>query len=183
MSHLLLPKHMAASLQRRDRAVADGIAKQSMNMLASDDFVTADEVRKQMDELREYVALRRESDATYELPQAVGWRILVLILTSPKETSGGLHITGDSIESKAVTSPQGVVLDVGPAAYQDRGRFAMNGELVPWCVPGDRIIWKRYDLTMFQIANGQRLGFLNDTQPVATLDSGWLEPETPMTEE
>lgn len=181
MTQLLMPAHTFNAVQKqkreaRDKAMADNIGRTSMNHLTSDDFVTAASVEKQLAELGSYIEERRQVDPGYTLPKAVGWRLLVLILTSPKETDGGVHLVDEALEAKSMTSPQGIVLDVGPAAYQDRTRFAWGGELEPWCGIGDRIVWKRYDLTMFQIANGQRLGFMNDTQPVATIDQGWTIP-------
>lgn len=175
---LVLPKHVHDRLQaQKQAAVADSMQRTALNPLSSDDFVTTKSVRQQLDELAAYVAARRGTDAGYVLPTPSGWRLLVLMLTIPQVTDGGMHLVDDTLEARSMSSPQGVVLSVGPAAYRDRSRFAWDGALEPWVEVGDRIIWKRYDLSTFQIANGQRLGFLNDTQPVAVLDHGWDVPE------
>ncbi len=182
MTGLLLPRHQAAALQRqkgstKDEATATAIATRSTNaMLASDDFVSVGDVKDQLTKLAEYVAFRREAQPDYELPKPSGWKLMLLILTIPDETTGGLILIDDSKEAKSLASPQGVILAMGPAAYTDRGRFSVDGLLTPWHKAGDRVSFVRYDAAMFQLSNGQRLGFLNDTQPVACIDQGWTLP-------
>lgn len=175
MTNLILPKATAQAL-RAERQVADSIQRSSVNQLTSDDFVTAKEVARQLAELADYIAARREIEPTYCLPHPAGWRVSVLMLTVPEVTDGGIHIVDEMREARGMASPQGIVLALGASAFQDKSRFSIGGELVPWLRVGDRVIWKKYDVTTFQIANGQRLGFMNDTQAVATIDSGWLVP-------
>jgi co-chaperonin GroES (HSP10) len=175
MTNLILPKATAQAL-RAERHVADSIQRSSINQLTSDDFVTEKEVERQLAELADYIADRRAVEPNYCLPHPAGWRVSVLMLTVPEVTDGGVHIVDEMREARGMASPQGVVLALGASAFQDRSRFTINGELVPWLKVGDRVIWKKYDVTTFQIANGQRLGFMNDTQAVATIDSGWAIP-------
>lgn len=179
MSNLLIPKHVAAELRKQQQsdAVARSIKDSSANRLSSDDFVTRQEVSEQLAELTRYVQDRRASEPEYFLPKPSGWRITVLMLTIPEVSSGGLVLVDDVREMRSVASPQGIVLGVGPAAYTDRSRFAHSGDLVPWHSPGDRILWTRYDATVFQLPNGQRIGIMNDTQPAALIDNGWSVPE------
>lgn len=180
MSGLAVPKHVYDRMQREKQleGVAGSIQRTQMNALTSDDFVSSKSVREQLGKLTRYIAARREADPGYVLPRPAGWRILALILTVPEMTDGGLELPAEATEARAMTSPQGIVIAVGPSAYQDRARFAMRGgDPEPWVVPGDRIIWKRYDISTFQIANGQKFAFMNDTQPVAMLDRGWPIPE------
>lgn len=182
MTGLLLPRHQMAAVQRqkasvKDEAAASAIGSRSTNaMLASDDFVSVADVKDQLLKLAEYVTFRREEQPDYILPQPSGWKLMLLILTIPDETAGGLILIDDSKEAKSLASPQGVILAMGPAAYSDRGRFSVDGFLTPWHKAGDRISFVRYDAAMFQLSNGQRLGFLNDTQPVACIDKGWTIP-------
>jgi co-chaperonin GroES (HSP10) len=183
MPGLILTKRDYEAVQAQKRAelessVAHSIQHTALNRLTSDDFASAQSVQRQLDELASYLVIRRETDPGYVLPQPTGWRILVLMLTIEDVTEGGVHLVDEALEAKAVMSPQGVVLGVGHSAYQDPSRFALNRErtITPWAEVGDRVIWKRYDIALFRIANGQQLGFLNDTQPVATLDRGWVVP-------
>ena len=166
---LLLPK--------RHSAASDAIQKTAVHSMASDDFVTPKDVENQLVQLQEYISARREAEDGYQLPRPSGWKIMVLVLTIPETTGGGLIVVDDTKEAKSLASPQGVVLDMGPAAYTDEDRFTVNGELTPWHVIGDRISFVKYDASLFQLANGQRLGFLNDTQPLSCVDTGWEIPQ------
>lgn len=178
MSKLMLPPHIAAEHRRRkEAAVVQSITKSATNNLTSDDFVTHADVAAQLKDLQDFVEERRVADPLYDIPQALGWRLTVLMLTIPETTSGGVHVVDDMREARAMSSPQGVVLQVGPLAYQDRARFERDGALAPWVGVGDRVIWKKYDVSTFQLANGQRLGFMNDTQPIGLVDSGWIQKE------
>lgn len=165
---LLVPRHY-----KRATEAAQSIAASAVHRLDSDDWANASNVREQMQALDAYIQQRREEDPAYRLPQPSGWKIMVLILTIPEKSAGGVHIVEDAREQRALASPQGVILAMGPAAYTDPDRFKVNGELQPWHVVGDRITFVKYDAAMFQLANGQRLGFLNDTQPLSRIDAGW----------
>lgn len=178
MTGLVLPKHVAVARdrERRDAATAKSIQSSSVNILSSDDFVTPSQVAAQLGQLRAYIEDRRQIEPTYHLPSPIGWRVSVLMLTIPEQTDGGVHLTSDNLEARAMSSPQGVVLSLADAAFQDRSRFEVNGKLHPWIAVGDRVLWKKYDVTMFQLGNGQRLGFMNDTQAYGVIDRGWEIP-------
>jgi len=173
MSSLLVPKHY-----QQQASAATNIAKSSVHRMDSDDFLTPKDVAEQLAQLQSYITQRREetADENYHLPAPSGWKLMILMLTIPEKSAGGIIVMDDAKEQRSLSSPQGVVLAMGPAAYTDRERFSVNGELVAWHEVGDRITLIKYDASMFQIANGQRLGFLNDTQPIATIDKGWAVP-------
>jgi hypothetical protein len=170
MSGLLLPKRLQGV------ATAEAISKTAVHRLDSDDFLAPQDVKDQLAQLQGYLDLRREDQANYTLPSPSGWKISILLLTIPDKSAGGVFVMDDSKEQRALSSPQGVILGMGPAAYTDADRFSVDGNVVPWHEVGDRITLIKYDASTFQIANGQRLGFLNDTQPVATIDTGWEIP-------
>jgi len=92
------------------------------------------------------------------------------MLTVPEVTDGGVHIVDDMREARGMASPQGVVLALGRSAFQDKSRFAIDGELVPcWrLVIGDLEEVRCYDLSDRERAAP---GFMNDTQAVATIDA------------
>lgn len=172
---LILPRHVAdARRKQQQSSVANAITKSATNHLSSDDFVTFNDVISQLGELKAYIQERQQTEPDYALPSPLGWRIAVLMLTIPEVSAGGVHMVDDMREARSVASPQGVVLAMGSAAYQDPARFAEGGEITPWVCVGDRILWKKYDVTTFQLANGQRIGFMNDTQPVGIVDRNWL---------
>jgi len=141
------------------------------NPINSDDFVSPGDIRAQLQQLKTFVAARRELHPNYQLPRPVGWRVQVLVLDTPGETAGGLLLPED--EGRAVSSPQGVIVAMGGAAYTDKRRFSIGAEIVPWVSVGDRIQFVKYDAHLFTLGNGQVLGTLTDTQPVAVIDSGW----------
>jgi co-chaperonin GroES (HSP10) len=177
MNGLMLPRHVVeARAKQKNEAVAGSIQKTSVNALSSDDFVTRTQAAAQLEELSAYIATRRESEPEYCLPSPIGWRVSVLMLTIPDKTDGGLYMVDDNREARAMSSPQGIVLSMAEAAFQDPSRFMVNGEMHPWIDVGDRVLWKKYDVTMFQLGNGQRLGFMNDTQAYGIIDRGWSVP-------
>jgi co-chaperonin GroES (HSP10) len=179
MSGLLVPRHLAGAIAKQKvnvtptEAVANSIVRSATNRLTSDEFASRKEVQKQLDQLQDHLATMRDEDGGYGLPKPSGWRITVLMLTISDVTEGGVHIVDEMREARSMASPQGIILAVGPAAYTDKTRFMVDGVLQPWHKPGDRIIWTRYDATTFQLANGQRIGFMNDTQPAGIIDDGW----------
>jgi co-chaperonin GroES (HSP10) len=179
VSKLMLPRHVAEEMKRarsQHEAVANSIQKSSMNILNSDDFVTRDQARAQLNELTDYITERRREDPEYTLPRPIGWRVSVLMLTIPETTQGGLVLVDDNREARALSSPQGIVLNLAEAAFRDPSRFTVDGLVKPWIAVGDRVLWKKYDVTMFQLGNGQRLGFMNDTQAYGVIDRGWETP-------
>ncbi len=183
MSGLLLPKSAimakaaTEAVERRKIAAAQSIQQSAVHRLDSDDFITPAGVRDQLNQLQDYIDLRRAEEPNYHLPYPSGWRMQVLLLTIPETSAGGVIVVDDAREQRSLASPQGVILAMGPACYSDPKRFTVKGDLLPWHKVGDRIIFIKYDAQMFQLANGQRLGTLTDTQPVATIDEGWEVPK------
>lgn len=158
-----MPKHQIAA--------ATAVGKSSVHRMDSDDWATKTDVQAQLDQLNEYLQERRGTEGDYQLPSAIGWKLMVLMVTIPEKSAGGVIVVDDAREQRSLASPQGVVLDVGPQAFNDPSRF--DGA---WVEVGDRITFVKYDANMFQLGNGQRLGFLNDTQPVSLIDRGWEIP-------
>jgi hypothetical protein len=159
---------------KQEARVADSIASTSKHRYDSDDFVTKTDVREQLEKLAKYIAERREAEPDYDLPRPSGWKLMALALTIPDKV-GSLYVIDESKEARSLATPQGVILAMGPAAYTDKERF--GDPLQPWHIVGDRITWVKYDATMFQLANGQRLAFLTDTQPLSCIDAGWVVAE------
>lgn len=158
-------------MPKQSFAAANAISKSAVHRIDSDDWATKKDVQAQLDQLYEYITERRAEEEDYQLPAAIGWKLMILMITIPEKSAGGVIVVDDAREQRSLASPQGVILDVGPQAFNDPARFDE-----PWVAVGDRITLVKYDATMFQLGNGQRLGFLNDTQPVSLIDRDWEVP-------
>ena len=58
-----------------------------------------------------------------KLPEPTGWRILILPHQGKSKTKGGVYLTGKTIEETQIAANVGLVLKVGPDAYNDKDRF------------------------------------------------------------
>ena len=65
-----------------------------------------------------------------QLPQPTGWRLLILPHKGKNKTKGGVYLTGKTVEESKIAANVGLVLKVGPDAYNDKDRFP-NGS---WCI-------------------------------------------------
>lgn len=187
MTGLVLPRHVAVGAmndlrRQKEAAAAAALSKGSGGKpqayrYDSDDFVSPKDIEDQLTTLQAFIDGKREATGRdYHLPKPSGWKLSVLVLTIPETSAGGVIIVDDTREARAVSSPQGIVLALGPGAYRDPHKFEVDGEITPWHQPGDRISFVKYDAQLFHLANGQMLGFMNDTQPVSLLDRGWKVP-------
>ena len=99
------------------------------------------------------------------VPQATGWRIVVLPYKGVEKTKGGLLLTDKAIEEQQLTTNVGLILNMGPDAYADKNKFP-NG---PWCVKGDWIVFAKYAGSRVKIEGGE-IRILNDDEVLAKLD-------------
>lgn len=99
------------------------------------------------------------------VPQATGWRIIVLPYKGVEKTKGGLLLTDKAIEEQQLTTNVGLILNMGPDAYADKNKFP-NG---PWCVKGDWIVFAKYAGSRVKIEGGE-IRILNDDEVLAKLD-------------
>ena len=161
---LLLPAHVHARVRQNREAkattpIAPGPARHKIN---TDDFVSHDDIAEQVARFMEY------EDT---IPNATGWSIMVLMLTIPEVSAGGVIMDHDYTQLRTRASPQGIVAGIGPAAYNPKDDRFPSG---PWCQIGDRVLYARYAGKPFQLSNGQELAFLTDTDIIATVEGGWL---------
>jgi chaperonin GroES len=101
-----------------------------------------------------------------KLPKPTGWRLLVLPFKMKEKTKGGILITDDVIERSQVASTCGLVLEVGPDAYNDKKRFPEG----PWCKKGTWVIFARYAGSRMKIDGGE-VRLLNDDEVLATVEN------------
>ena len=100
-----------------------------------------------------------------KLPIPTGWRILVLPHRGQGKTKGGVLLSDKTVEETQIATNVGLVLAVGPDAYNDKERFP-NG---PWCKEKDWVIFARYAGSRLNIQGGE-LRILNDDEILGTTD-------------
>ena len=66
-----------------------------------------------------------------QLPEPVGYRILVLPFTPKEKTKGGILFSQEQLDKARIATTCGYVLKMGDLAYTDKDKF---GE--PWCKKG-----------------------------------------------
>ena len=100
-----------------------------------------------------------------KVPQATGWRMVVLPHKGVDKTKGGLLLTDKAIEEQQLTTNVGLILNMGPDAYADKSKYP-NG---PWCKTGDWVIFARYAGSRVKIDGGE-IRILNDDEILSTVE-------------
>ena len=100
-----------------------------------------------------------------KLPIPTGWRILVLPHRGQGKTKGGVLLSDKTVEETQIATNVGLVLAIGPDAYNDKERFP-NG---PWCKEKDWVIFARYAGSRLNIQGGE-LRILNDDEILGITD-------------
>jgi len=100
-----------------------------------------------------------------KLPKPTGWRLLVLPHRGQGKTKGGVILSDKTVEETQIATNVGLVLAVGPDAYNDKERFP-NG---PWCKKNDWVIFARYAGSRLNIEGGE-LRILNDDEILGITD-------------
>lgn len=77
---------------------------------------------------------------TADIPQPVGWRILVEPIRVEEVTTGGIVLPGQTIEAKEHLRYVGKVIAMGPLCYK-HSKFE---GCEPWCKVGDWIAYGQY---------------------------------------
>ena len=108
---------------------------------------------------------KEEIPEASKLPVPTGWRILVLPHRGKGKTKGGVLLSDKTVEETQIATNVGLVLAIGPDAYNDKERFP-NG---PWCKEKDWVIFARYAGSRLNIEGGE-LRILNDDEILGTTD-------------
>ena len=108
---------------------------------------------------------KEEIPEASKLPVPTGWRILVLPHRGKGKTKGGVILSDKTVEETQIATNVGLVLAIGPDAYNDKDRFP-NG---PWCKEKDWVIFARYAGSRLNIEGGE-LRILNDDEILGTTD-------------
>jgi chaperonin GroES len=102
--------------------------------------------------------------AMERVPQATGWRMVILPYKGVEKTKGGLLLTDKAIEEQQLTTNVGLILSMGSDAYADKNKFP-NG---PWCKKGDWVVFAKYAGSRVRIEGGE-IRILNDDEILAKL--------------
>ena len=108
---------------------------------------------------------KEEIPEASKLPVPTGWRILVLPHRGKGKTKGGVILSDKTVEETQIATNVGLVLAIGPDAYNDKDRFP-NG---PWCKKKDWVIFARYAGSRLNIEGGE-LRILNDDEILGITD-------------
>ena len=106
-----------------------------------------------------------EKPAMERVPQATGWRMVILPYKGVEKTKGGLLLTDKAIEEQQLTTNVGLILSMGSDAYADKNKFP-NG---PWCKKGDWVVFAKYAGSRVKIEGGE-IRILNDDEILAKLN-------------
>ena len=99
-----------------------------------------------------------------QLPEPVGYRLLVLPFTPKEKTKGGIIIAQESLDKARIATNCGYVIKMGPMAYGDKEKFPTG----PWCKEGDWVIFARYAGSRLPIEGGE-VRLLNDDEVLGTI--------------
>ena len=98
-----------------------------------------------------------------QLPEPVGYRLLVLPFTPKEKTKGGILFSQEQLDKARIATTRGYVLKMGDLAYKDKEKFNK-----PWCKIGDWVMFARYAGARFPIEGGE-VRILNDDEVLGTI--------------
>ena len=97
-----------------------------------------------------------------DVPQPVGYRVLVRPRGVIEKTKGGIYLTDSNKETQSYLNSVGQVIAMGPECYSDRK--------APWCKVGDHVVFGRYAGAKVSVQN-VKMVIINDDEVLATLDN------------
>tara|TARA_R100000231_G_scaffold39847_1_gene34596 strand:+ start:7190 stop:7582 length:393 start_codon:yes stop_codon:yes gene_type:complete len=106
-----------------------------------------------------------DSKTKSQLPEPVGYRILIAMPEVDEKTDGGIVKASSTIRDEEVSNICGYVLKLGPDAYVDKSRFP-NG---PYCKKGDWVVFRAYSGTRLKIY-GKEFRLINDDTVEAVVE-------------
>jgi co-chaperonin GroES (HSP10) len=109
---------------------------------------------------------KKEKDEMAKIPDPTGWRIVILPHKGVEKTKGGVILSDTLIQEQQWTTNVGLVLKLGPMAYEDKDKFPTG----PWCKEKDWVIFARYAGSRLKIDGGE-LRILNDDEVLGVVDS------------
>ena len=107
----------------------------------------------------------KQKNELEKVPKPCGWKIVLFPLKLERKTSGGLHLTDETIEQAQVSTNVCKVLKIGDLAYKDKTRYPTG----PWCNEGDWVIITKYAGSRLMIDGGE-LRIINEDEVQAVVD-------------
>ena len=105
-------------------------------------------------------------DQIDQLPEPVGYRMLVLPFTPKEKTKGGIIFSQESLDKSRIATNCGYVLKMGDLCYADKDRYPTG----PWCKEKDWVIFARYAGSRMEIDGGE-IRMLNDDEVLGTISN------------
>ena len=100
-----------------------------------------------------------------QLPDPVGYKLLIAKPDAEEKTKGGILKASQTLRDEEVSNICGYVIELGPDAYKDEGKFP-NG---PYCKKGDWVIFRSYSGTRMKVY-GQEFRLINDDTVEAVVE-------------
>jgi len=104
----------------------------------------------------------REALKGFQLPEPQGWNLLIAVYQRPGKTAGGIILTDNQLAEDDYQGKHGLVLSIGPDAFQGP---KFSG---PRCKVGDWVLFGVRDGLRIKI-NGWPMRVLPDTSILATM--------------
>lgn len=111
-----------------------------------------------------------------EIPTAAGWKLVVAVFQGGKQTKGGIWLPDETLDREHTASQHGLVMEVGPLAFQQERFKDLEGNHRPLCKVGDWVMFPMYQGQRIKMPRkGGRgsldLRIINDDDVMATLDN------------
>jgi len=96
------------------------------------------------------------------VPQPVGYRILIRPKGPVSKTKGGIYLSDNNKDNQSYLNSIGQVIAMGPECYSDRKS--------PWCKVGDWVLFGRYAGARISVQN-VKMVIVNDDEIIASLEN------------
>ena len=127
--------------------------------------LAAAEVNETEQKVAEIKIAESETRKASQMPKPKGYKILIALPEPDEKTDGGIIKASQTIYAEEVGSIVGFVLDMGPDAYANHGRFPTG----PFCKKGDWIVMRSYSGTRF-LVHGREFRLINDDSVEAVVE-------------
>jgi co-chaperonin GroES (HSP10) len=127
--------------------------------------LAAAEVNETEEKVAELKIDESEARKASQMPKPKGYKILIALPEPDERTDGGIIKASQTIHAEEVGSIVGFVLDMGPDAYANPGRFPTG----PFCKKGDWIVMRSYTGTRF-LVHGKEFRLINDDSVEAVVE-------------
>jgi co-chaperonin GroES (HSP10) len=106
---------------------------------------------------KERLESKEEAKHASQLPDPVGYKLLIALPERKDVTEGGIALAEETIRREEVGAVCGLVLKIGPDAYMDKAKFPTG----PWCKVGQWVLMRSYSGTRIKV-RGKEFRLLND---------------------